>query len=83
MAKKLIDKIMPYKVIAENITIECEGRILEMIGFTKRFAKEAKLEKYLDNKINTEVFDSNYKVEGNTYHVYPGKIAKARAYSGF
>ena len=80
---KLIDKIMPYKIIAEDMILNINEDVdIQMKGFTKRFAKPARLEKYLKRKLHNKIFDWNYIVENNTYHVYPGKLAIAKATAG-
>ncbi len=80
---KLIDRLMPYRVVAENYLLKVNDELeIQMQGFTKRFAKPAKLEKYLKRKLNDKTFDWNYSVENNIYHVYPGQFSIAKAAAG-
>ncbi len=80
---KLIDKLMPYRVVAEGKTIPLnKNYTLNLKGFTKRFAKEERLETYLKKRLQDETFNWNYTVENNTYYVSPGKFAIAKAIQG-
>lgn len=81
---KLIDKIMPYKVVAEDTILQVnEDYDIQMKGFTKRFAREEGLEKYMKRKLKKQIFSYNFVKEDKTYHVYPGKLAIAKANAGF
>jgi|GEM_PF-5421387 len=80
---KLIDKIMPYKVIAEDYLLKIDENLdIKMKGFTKRFFKKEGLTRYLERKMNKGIFEEDYVQEYRTYHVFPGKLAIAKADAG-
>jgi len=70
---KLIDKIMPYKVVLETVTKEYNGIELYIKGFTKRFMNASGLDRYVRSGLTKKTFNWNYLMEDNTCYVFPGE----------
>jgi len=76
----IIDKIMPYKVIAEGKIIKLnEEYSIKLKGFTKRFIKEENLNQYVNSRIANKTFCWNYTMEENTCYVSPGSLTLTKA----
>lgn len=80
---KLIDKIIPYKIVAEDAIMPLNEKYdIQLNGFTKRFFRKEGLVKYLERKINKGIFEEEYFQDYRTYHVFPGELAIAKAAAG-
>jgi hypothetical protein len=83
LINKIIDNVMPYKVILEDYMIKVgDGVELQVDGFIKRFRKFERVEEYVKRKMEEGIFDRNCLVEDNTYNVYPGRKTIAKVAEG-
>lgn len=83
LINKIIDELMPYKVILEDYIVNVEDGIeVQIDGFVKRFREFDRVEKYVKRNMEQGIFDRNCVVENNIYNVYPGKKTIARVTEG-